>query len=122
MYRIIPRTILSIRLGKKIPLHGGGVSVRSFIHIHDVVEWTRLAAVHGEPGECFHLATPDSLSIRRLVERICDRIGVPFEDAVDVVDERPGKDHAYLLDTTRARARLGWTDSIALERKRRVSC
>ena len=115
LYRIIPRTLLYLRLGRRIPLHGGGVAVRSFIHIRDVVEGTRLAALCGEPGDCFHLATPDSLSIRQLVERICQRVGVPFEDAVDVADERPGKDLAYLLDTNRARTRLGWSDSVKLD-------
>ena len=50
LYRIIPRTLLSLRLGKRVPLHGGGVSVRSFIHIRDVVEGTRRAAVDGVVG------------------------------------------------------------------------
>lgn len=115
LYRIIPRTMLSIRMGIKIPLHGGGTSVRSFIHIRDVVAGTRLAALRGEINECFHLATPDSLSIRALVERICLRMGVAFEDAVDVAEERAGKDQAYLLDTQRARTRLGWSDTISLD-------
>ena len=40
LYRIIPRTILFIKLGKKLQLHGGGKSLRSFIHIRDVAEAT----------------------------------------------------------------------------------
>ena len=40
LYRIIPRTILSVRLGQKLSLHGGGHSVRSFIHIRDVADAT----------------------------------------------------------------------------------
>src|SRR2546430_2709346 len=40
LYRIIPRTVLSIRMGRKLPLHGGGHSVRSFIHIRDVADGT----------------------------------------------------------------------------------
>ena len=40
LYRIIPRTILCARLGRTLQLHGGGRSVRSFIHIGDVVEGT----------------------------------------------------------------------------------
>lgn len=115
LYRIIPRCIISIRLGMKIPLHGGGVSVRSFIHIRDVAEGTRLAALHGETGDCFHLATPESLSIRELGERICTRMGVAFEDVMNVVGERLGKDQAYLLDTTRARTKLGWSETVSLD-------
>ena len=33
LYRIIPRTILSMLTGRKMNLHGGGLSKRSFIHI-----------------------------------------------------------------------------------------
>src|SRR5207245_8557556 len=36
LYRIVPRTILSIKLGRKLQLDGGGSSQRSFIHISDV--------------------------------------------------------------------------------------
>lgn len=109
LFRIIPRTMLSIRLGRRIPLHGGGTSVRSFIHIRDVVAGTRLAALNGEVGACFHFATRDSLSIRQLVELICQRMGAAFDDVVDIVGERAGKDQAYLLDTTHARTALGWS-------------
>ena len=36
LYRIVPRSILFFLLGKVMELHGGGQSVRSFIHINDV--------------------------------------------------------------------------------------
>ena len=45
LYRIIPRTILYIILGKKLSLHGGGHSERSFIHIDDVSNATLLSKV-----------------------------------------------------------------------------
>src|SRR5205814_1191520 len=115
LYRIIPKTILSIRLGRRIPLHGGGVSVRSFVHIRDVVAGTFRAALDGAIGECFHFATDEAVSIRNLVERTCAMMGVAVDDVVDVVGERPGKDMAYLLDTTRARSGLGWQPTISLD-------
>ena len=42
LYRIIPRTILSCLTGKKLFLHGGGTSTRSFIHIDDVCKSVEL--------------------------------------------------------------------------------
>lgn len=115
LYRIIPRAILCIKTGSKLQLHGGGHSVRSFIHIRDVAEATLSVALRGTPGETYHLSTALHLSIRAVVERICSRMGVVFEDAVEIVDDRPGKDAAYLLDSTKARTELGWTDTVSLD-------
>lgn len=115
LYRIIPRTVLSIRLGRKIPLHGGGVSVRSFIHIGDVAEGTRRVMLDGAAGECYHLSTHDSISIRDLVERICRCMGADPAVVIDVVGERTGKDLAYLLDTTKARRELNWSPAVSLD-------
>ncbi len=115
LYRIIPRTILFIRLGKKLPLHGGGHSVRSFIHIRDVAEATLRIARAGAPGSGYHLSTDRFVSIRELVEMICARLGQKFADVAEVTDDRPGKDAAYLLDSTRARTTLGWQDRVSLE-------
>jgi len=115
LYRIIPRTVFSIKTGRKLQLHGGGRSVRSFIHGRDVSEGTLRVAQDGVPGETYHLSTDLYISIRELVERICARMGVNFSDVVEVVGDRPGKDAAYLLDSTKARTTLGWKDIVSLD-------
>ncbi len=115
LYRVIPRTVLSIKLGRKLQLHGGGVSKRSFIHIRDVADATLRIARQGAPGEAFHISTDRIVSVRQLVEMICARMGAKFADCVDVAPERPGKDAAYLLGSAKLRKTLGWTDHISLE-------
>jgi len=110
LYRIIPRTILFIKLGRKLQLHGGGRSVRSFIHLRDVADGTLRVARQGTPGEAYHLSTTLTQSIRGVVEAICKRLGADFNQVVEVVGDRPGKDAAYLLDSTKARRALGWND------------
>ena len=116
LYRIIPRTILFIKLGRKLSLHGGGHSVRSFIHIDDVAAATLAAAKHAPAGECYHLSTPRFLSIRELVEMVCGMMGAKFSDVAEVTDDRPGKDAAYTLDSRKAREALNWSDRISLEK------
>lgn len=115
LYRIIPRTILCFLTGQRLQLHGGGVSVRSFIHIRDVAEGTLRALRQGRPGDIFHLSTPEHLTVRALVERIAALMGVDFASAVDVAPERPGKDSAYLLDSAKARTELGWEPRVSLQ-------
>ena len=115
LYRIIPRTILYIRQGKKLQLHGGGHSKRSFIHINDVADATLKLALDGGVGETYHIATESTISIRDLVQLICDKMEARFESVVDIVDDRPGKDAAYLLDSSKIRAQLGWQDRVTLE-------
>lgn len=115
LYRIIPRTILFFLLGKKLQLHGGGASVRSFIHIRDVADGTLRVARQAPPGEIYHFSTSRNISVRSLVELIAKQLNVDFNKYVDVVGERLGKDAAYLLDSTKARETLGWQDQISLE-------
>ena len=115
LYRIVPRTIFFIKTGRQLQLHGGGRSVRSFIHARDVAEGTWRVAHHGVPGEAYHFSTDLYVSIRELVERICARLRVNFRDVVEVVGDRPGKDAAYLLDSSKAQKTLGWKDSISLD-------
>lgn len=115
LYRIIPRTILYIKLNKLIPLQGGGQSVRSFIHINDVADATLKIARQATVGDSFHISTDEYISIKKLVEMICGMMNVDFNNAVEVVDERPGKDAAYFLDSSKLRKELGWKDCIGLE-------
>lgn len=115
LYRIIPRTILYFLIGKKLQLHGGGRSVRSFIHIRDVADGTLRVARQASSGEIFHISTSKNIAISSLVKMIADQMKVSFKEKVEVVSERLGKDSAYLLDSSKATEQLGWKDQISLE-------
>jgi len=114
LYRIIPKTILCALLGDKLQLHGGGHSERSFIHIDDVSKATYLIANEGKLGDCYHIATESTVTIRALVEQICQMMKVDFEQVCQVVGDRKGKDAAYLLGTEKIRSELNWRDEITL--------
>ena len=115
LYRIIPKTILSILTRQKLPLHGGGHSERAFIHMDDVSDATLKIAEGGKVGETYHISTKETVSIRNLVHLICDKMSVDFAQVCDVTDDRPGKDAAYLLDASKLRNTLNWEDKISLE-------
>jgi dTDP-glucose 4,6-dehydratase len=115
LYRIIPRTILSAMAGRKLQLHGGGLSVRAFIAMTDVCDATLRIALNGQAGETYHISTDRMVSIRALVEMILERLGKDFAATVDVAPERAGKDTAYMLDSAKVRDQLEWSDHVSLE-------
>ena len=115
LYRIIPRTILYLKMGKKIQLQGGGKAVKSYIHIQDVCLGIMKAMTTYQPGEVFHFSPEESVSIKDLVAKICKRMEHKFEDNVQMVEERPGQDACYIIDSSKARKSLGWRPQISLD-------
>lgn len=115
LYRIVPRAILAGMGGPPLRLDGGGTSTRVFIHMRDVADATLRIALAGTPGAVYHVSGTRPVTIRALVEKVLARMGRDFHACVVPGPERPGQDACYLLDSTRLRSELGWTDTIALE-------
>jgi dTDP-glucose 4,6-dehydratase len=115
LFKIIPRSVIYMKQGKVIPLHGGGVAVKSFIHIRDVSRGELAILQHGEPGRIYHLSPDHGIAVREVVERIAEKLGRRFDEVCDVVDERRGQDAAYVIDSTLARQELGWQPQVAFD-------
>lgn len=115
LYRIIPRTIVAAMGGEKLRLDGGGKSIRAFIHMADVSDATARISIHGGLGHSYHISGRELVSIRVLVETILKRLGKSFDACVEIGPERPGKDTAYMLDSSKLRTELGWRDTLSLE-------
>jgi len=79
-----------------------------------VADATYRVATAGMPGDSYHISTGERGSIRDLVEAICVLTDRRFDELAEVVGDRLGKDQAYLLDSGKIRAELGWRDSISL--------
>lgn len=112
LFKIIPRSVLYIKSGRQIPLHGGGRAVKSYIHIRDVSRGELAILKSGKVGELYHLSPDRGLSVRHVVNTICERLGATFDEAVQIVDERPGQDAAYVIDSGQARQQLHWSPQI----------
>ena len=116
LYRIIPRTIIYLKLGKKIQLHGGGKAVRSFIHAKDAADAVWKAVTKGKNGEVYHIAPEnEEMSIKDLVKMICEIMGKDFKASTKIIEENFSQDAIYSLDSTKARKELGWKETIRLK-------
>ena len=53
--------------------------------------------------------------MRDVLETITHRLGTTLDAATTTVEERPGQDAAYVIDSTRARTELGWRPTIEFD-------
>ena len=115
LYRIIPRTMLSVITEEPLYLHGGGLSERSFIHIKDVSQALLKISLNAKPGTSWHISTNSKIKIKDLVIKIFNQNNLNHKSIVKLSDERLGKDQSYLLDSSSLRSKFNWEDKISLD-------
>ena len=117
LYRIIPRTIIYLKKNIILDLHGNGKSIRSFIHIRDVIDAKIRIFSTGLNGNVYHISPKGSeISIYNLVKMICEIMKYDFEKSINKINENYGQDSIYSLDSSKLRNELKWTDKISLEK------
>jgi dTDP-glucose 4,6-dehydratase len=114
LFKIIPRTVIYLKLGKTIALHGGGAAVKSYLHIRDVSRGELMAMEKGKCGEIYHLSPDVGIAVRDVVHLICEKAGKDFQKYTRSVEERLGQDKSYVIDSSKARTDLNWAPKITL--------
>ena len=114
LFKIIPRTVIYLKQGKTLELHGGGKSVKSFVHVRDVVSGL-ITAIELERSGTYHLSVPSEVTVAGIVRKVVDLMGFEFDKVTRVVDERLGQDSRYSLDCTKAKKDLSWAPQVRFE-------
>jgi dTDP-glucose 4,6-dehydratase len=113
LFRIVPKSIISIKKHYLIPLQGSGESIKSYIHIRDISLGELAIMEHGQNGEIYHLSPKSGISIRDLVKSICEQMHVSFKQSViNVGDRIGGQDNEYSINSLKARRMFGWKPAI----------
>ena len=113
-FRIIPKIIISILTNKKIPIHGLGNTLRSFVYMPDVSQALfKILLDKKNIGETFHISSKRFVSILELVKLINKLMKVENKNTYHV-KERDGKDLKYTLNSNKLRNRYLWSDKTDL--------
>lgn len=104
--KIIPRFITSLLENKKVPLHGDGSNIRTYIYIDDFSNALDAVFKKGEFGEIYNIGTSDEISNIELTKMILKKMGKD-ESYIDFVRDRPFNDIRYSIETGKIKA-LGW--------------
>lgn len=106
--KFIPRQITNILSGLPPKLYGSGEQVRDWIHVDDHNDAVHLILDNGRIGETYIIgADNDHVNNKQVISLICQLMGLA-PDAYQHVNDRPGHDMRYAMDSTKLRTELGW--------------
>ena len=111
--KIVPLFITKLLSGGQVPLYGDGQNVRDWCHVDDNCTAVDLVLREGVAGETYNIGSGNELTNRHLTERLLALCGAG-DDRIQMVDDRPGHDRRYSVDTTRIRS-LGWAPSLDMD-------
>lgn len=114
VFRVIPRAILSALLGKRLPLHGGGAATKYYLHAEDLCQAISRVAEAASPGLVYNVGPTEGVTVRTVVEQIAQKVGVPFDELVELFPSRGRHETQASLDSERIRRELGWKPMIGL--------
>ena len=113
LYRIIPKSIIYFLKNKKLSLHGGGNSYRSFIFMEDVSNALFKILKKGKIGSTYHISTNEFISIKKLVNIIQKKL--KRKNLLNLkAKERMGKDYAYKLSSIKLKKEIKWKPRTSL--------
>ena len=114
--KLIPHMIITALDDGVLPVYGDGGQVRNWLHVEDQVDGLMAAEQRGQIGEVFPICSDDEWQNIEVVRAICASLdslrprldGQSYADQISHVEERPGHDRRYALDSTKTRVELGW--------------
>jgi dTDP-glucose 4,6-dehydratase len=106
--KFIPRQITNILSGDKPKLYGAGLNVRDWIHVDDHNDAVLTIIEKGTLGDTYIIgADNDHTNNKMVIEMILELMGKPV-DWYEHVNDRPGHDMRYAMDSTKLRTELDW--------------
>ena len=112
--KLIPKTIIRASMNLKVPVYGTGKNIRDWIYVLDHCEAIDLIIKKGEKGEIYNISSYEEKSNLEVVKTIL-RLMNKDESLIEFVEDRPGHDLRYSLDSTKIRKELGWKPKYSFE-------
>jgi len=114
--KLIPLTILNAMNGKPIPVYGDGQNVRDWLYVTDHCDAIRTVLAHGRIGETYNVGGRNEKPNLEIVRSICAILDelrpadpvVPHNNLITYVQDRPGHDRRYAMDTRKIERDLNW--------------
>lgn len=105
--KLIPLMIKKALNNKKLPVYGEGTNIRDWIYVVDNCQAIDLIARNGKDGEIYNVGADNERSNIDVVKTIIKELGKSYL-LINHIDDRPGHDKRYGVDSSKLRNELGW--------------
>ena len=105
--KLIPKTIIRALLGLKIPVYGSGRNIRDWLYVLDNCRAIDLVLRKGESGEVYNISAGNEYENVEVVKNVLKILRRDYS-LIEFVEDRPGHDVRYSVDSTKIREELGW--------------
>jgi len=112
--KLIPKTIIRALKDLKVPLYGGGNQIRSWIYVLDHVNAIESLISNDAVGEVYNITAWNEISNKEIVEKILTLLD-KSSDLIEAVDDRPGHDIRYSIDSSKIEKFTGWKPQFQFE-------
>lgn len=92
---------------KKIPVHGKGNHIRSWLHVLDFCNALDLIMHKGRDFQIYNISGEEKTTLQ-VIEVIAELFGVDSSKYITFVQDRPGPDFRYSPDHSKISNELGW--------------
>ena len=112
--KLIPKTIILANMNKPIPVYGTGKNIRDWIFVEDHCSAIEKIMHSGISGESYNISAKNEIDNITIIEKILSYFD-KNKDLMNYVDDRPGHDFRYSLDSSKIR-KLGWEPKTSFEK------
>jgi len=105
--KLIPKTVIRALRDLPIPIYGKGTNIRDWIYVKDHCEALSMVLENGTAGQIYNVSAGNEIANIEIVKKIIALLKKP-EDLITYVEDRPGHDTRYSLDSTKIQTELGW--------------
>ena len=113
--KLIPLMITQALAEKPLPVYGDGLNVRDWLYVLDHCDAIRAVLDRGRVGETYNIGGASEKTNLEVVQTLCRILDTArprqighHADLVKMVQDRPGHDRRYAMDTARIERELGW--------------
>ncbi len=114
--KLVPLMIVKALRAEALPVYGAGENVRDWLYVDDHAAALVQVLESGYPGETYAIGGSAERQNIEVVRGICDLLDArPRQDLIEFVQDRPGHDLRYAVNTDHICATLGWRPSVSFE-------